>query len=39
MEAEEAMYSAKSLQMIRAIIPRWRHCIFVFKGNSLYKGC
>ena len=24
---KKAMYSAKSLQMIREIIPRWRHCI------------
>ncbi len=26
---KKAMYSAKSLQMIRAIIPRWRHCICI----------
>ena len=30
------MYSAKSLQMIRAIIPDG-DTVYVFKGNSLYK--
>ena len=26
---KKAMYSAKSLQMIREIMPRWRHCICI----------